>query len=81
MNNILFIKSINTQEGLHSLSGFQRSKSLCYDFKGLQSSKATVITVKFHVTLLAIYLSFEDVHERNCGNREKISPEVSLRQQ
>jgi hypothetical protein len=43
----------------------------------LPSSKARVITVKFHVTLLAIFLRFEDADERNCDNKEEISPEVS----
>jgi hypothetical protein len=44
----------------------------------LAPSKPRVITVNFHVTLPAIFLRLEDGDERNCDNKEEISPEVSL---
>jgi hypothetical protein len=53
----------------------QLSKGLCYDFRVCHLQKL-VITVKFHVTLLAIFLRFDDADERNCDNKEETSPEV-----
>jgi hypothetical protein len=44
---------------------------------GLPTSKAS-FTVKFHVTLLVIFLRFEYDDERNCDNKQEISPEISL---
>jgi hypothetical protein len=45
----------------------------------MPSSKARVITVKFHVTASNIK-RFEDADERNCYAKEEMSPEVSLGQ-
>ena len=61
------------------LSGKSMSSSAkaCYDFRVCHLQKLES-SVKFHVTLLAIFLRFEVADERNCDNQEEISPEVSL---
>ena len=52
-------------------------QGLCYDFRFYYLQKLES-SLKFHVTLLAIFLRCEDNDERNCDNQEEISPEVLL---